>query len=155
MKQLIAITGLFFITLNTACVNHKPITDKSNSNSSHSDSALLTEKYWKLVELNGTPIIWKEGWTHEPQITFRSLDHRINGNGGCNTFFGTYQLGSGNSIHLSQMGATMMACPNMETETTFLQTLEKVDNYTVKGDTLMLNKARMAPLARFIAVYMD
>ncbi|MBS1775787.1 MAG: META domain-containing protein [Bacteroidetes bacterium] len=155
MNQLIAFIGLAFITMNISCINHKPIADKSSPTSAHSDSSLLTEKYWKLVELNGTSVAWKEGWVHEPQITFQSSDHRVHGNGGCNTFFGTYQIGSGNSIHLSQMGATMMACPNMETETAFLQTLEKVDNYTVIGDTLILNKARMAPLARFIAVYME
>jgi heat shock protein HslJ len=43
----------------------------------------------------------------------------------------------------------MMACPDMQTESTFLQVLQKVDNYAIKDDTLSLQKARMAPLAKF------
>lgn len=47
-----------------------------------------------------------------------------------------------------------MACPRMDVEMEFLSTLEKADNFNVAGDALELNKARMAPLARFKAVYM-
>ena len=48
----------------------------------------------------------------------------------------------------------MMACPDMETETQFYKVLEMVDNYYHNNDTLILNKAKMAPLARFVAVYL-
>jgi hypothetical protein len=47
-----------------------------------------------------------------------------------------------------------MACPNLETETHFFKALQMADNYILNGDTLILNKARMAPLARFEAVYL-
>lgn len=47
--------------------------------------------------------------------------------------------------------STMMACDNMEIETGFKKVLEQTDNYTVDGNTLSFNKARMAPLARFEA----
>ncbi|WP_374030704.1 META domain-containing protein [Bdellovibrio bacteriovorus] len=40
----------------------------------------------------------------------------------------------------------------MPTEDNFAEVLQGVDNYTVDGDNLSLNKARMAPLARFKAV---
>ena len=43
----------------------------------------------------------------------------------------------------------MMACDNMADEATLAKVLEMVDNYTISGNTLSLNKARMAPLARF------
>ena len=52
------------------------------------------------------------------------------------------------------MISTKMACPRMEIEMEFLATLEKADNFNVTGDMLELNRARMAPLARFEAVYM-
>jgi len=42
----------------------------------------------------------------------------------------------------------------METEREFLQVLETADSYFLKGDTLMLNRARMAPLARFENVFL-
>jgi heat shock protein HslJ len=42
----------------------------------------------------------------------------------------------------------------MDSESMFLKALQMADTYDVRGDTLILNKARMASLARFRAVYM-
>ena len=43
-----------------------------------------------------------------------------------------------------------MACPDMTVEQDFLEMLETVDSYAIGSDgTLSLNRARMAPLARF------
>lgn len=49
---------------------------------------------------------------------------------------------------------TRMACIKPTVEEAFIKVLETADNYTVKNDTLQLNKARMAPLAKFVAVYL-
>ena len=46
-----------------------------------------------------------------------------------------------------------MACPDMSMENQFIEVLGRADNYSILGDKLSLNKARMAPLARFEAVY--
>jgi hypothetical protein len=40
----------------------------------------------------------------------------------------------------------------MEIETDMNKALNMTDSYSVKEDTLILNRARMAPLARFEAV---
>jgi copper homeostasis protein (lipoprotein) len=115
----------------------------------------IQEKYWKLTELNGKAVTFKEGFKKEPHIIFKSNDNRVNGNGGCNSFSGSYELRTGGRITMSQMISTMMACPDMETESQFFKVLAKADNYVVVGDTtLVLNKARMAPLARFRVVYL-
>jgi heat shock protein HslJ len=37
----------------------------------------------------------------------------------------------------------------MDLENRFLQVINIADNYNLNGNTLTLNKARMAPLARF------
>jgi heat shock protein HslJ len=42
----------------------------------------------------------------------------------------------------------------MEKEATFMEALQKADNYSIQGKILSLNKARMAPLAKFEAVYL-
>ena len=47
------------------------------------------------------------------------------------------------------MGTTMMACSDMTTERSFMEALAKVDNYSIEGNKLSLNRARMAPLLRF------
>jgi len=113
----------------------------------------LVEKYWKLTELLGEPVTTPEGGK-EAHMILKAEENRVNGNSGCNTFNGTYTLRPGNRISFSQMASTMMMCPNMDTEKKMGEVLERADNYIVNGDTLVLNKARMAPLARFEAVYL-
>ena len=41
----------------------------------------------------------------------------------------------------------------MKTEDDFKKVLEQTDNYTISGENLSLNRAKMAPLAKFKAVY--
>ena len=113
----------------------------------------LVEKYWKLTELFGQPVTTPEGGK-EAHMILKMEGNRVNGNAGCNSFNGTYTLKPGNRISFSQMASTMMMCVNMDTEKKMGEVLEMADNYVVKGDSLVLNKARMAPLARFEAVYL-
>jgi heat shock protein HslJ len=117
------------------------------------DLNTITEKYWKLVELNGQKVVRKEDQTREPHFILKDSGNQINGNGGCNSFHGTYELLTGNRIRFSKMASTMMACEDMAVEDQFLKVLETADNYNILGDTLQLNKAKMAPLARFEAIY--
>jgi heat shock protein HslJ len=49
------------------------------------------------------------------------------------------------------MATTMMACPDMATEKQFMEVLNIADNFSLNGNTMTLNKARMAPLAVFKA----
>jgi heat shock protein HslJ len=117
-----------------------------------SDAGSITEKYWKLTELNGQSVTANGG--KEAYVIFKKDANKVIGNGSCNNFTGTYELRSPNGIALSQMASTQMACMNMEVESRFLKVLEMVDNYYLKEDTLILNRAKMAPLARFTAVYL-
>ena len=114
----------------------------------------IVEKYWKLIELNGQEVKASENQAREPHFILKLDNSRITGSGGCNLFNGTYMIESGNRIKFSQVISTMMACPDMGIETQFLRALNGVDNYTINGDTLSLNRARMAPFARFVAVYL-
>jgi hypothetical protein len=43
----------------------------------------------------------------------------------------------------------------MDIESRFLKALEMTDNFNLVGDTLIFNRAKMAPLARFKTVYMN
>ncbi len=122
----------------------------------NTDNNTITEKYWKLIEINGKPVKMDENSQKEPHMILRNQDHRFNGSGGCNTFNGSYEMKEGNRITFSRVASTMMACINMETETEMFRMFEMVDNYTVSedGKYLSLNRARMAPLARFEVVYL-
>ena len=113
------------------------------------NDAPLAGTYWKLTELMGQPV--KNGTGNkEMHIMFGKDDSRVSGFSGCNRFTGTYSIQEGNRLQLSQMAVTQMACINeMVTEKLFLEMLQKADSYSILGNDLSLNKARMAPLARF------
>ena len=115
------------------------------------DPHMIQEKYWKLTRINGQPIEFTG--SKEPHMILKSADSTVQGFAGCNGFGGHFELLTGNRIRFSKMMSTMMACPDLPLEKAFLNILEKADNYTQHGDTLYLNKARMAPLAQFVAVY--
>jgi len=120
----------------------------------------VVEKYWKLVEIQGKPVVLGENAGREPFIILRAESGRVNGNTGCNTIMGSYELEpAANRIRFSQMASTQMMCLSaevMEIESEMLKMFGMVDNYSLSpdGKYLSLNRARMAPLARFEAVYL-
>jgi heat shock protein HslJ len=113
----------------------------------------ITNKYWKLVELNGNPVSYSEGVKGEAFISLKP-DGTVHGNLGCNTFAGSYTLEAGNRIRFTNLINTQKMCMDMNIETEMLRVLNAADSYNVNEKELALNRARMAPLARFEAVYM-
>jgi heat shock protein HslJ len=111
----------------------------------------LQDTYWKVTELMGKPVSAGEKGK-EMFLKLLTKDNRAQGNGGCNGFFGKYELDKMSRIKFSAMASTQMACPNLEQESAFLKVLGTADSYMIKGNKLQLIKARMAPLAVFEAV---
>lgn len=105
---------------------------------------------WRLVELRGQPVT---GLERAPELTLGAEDGRASGFGGCNTFGGGYTLDAERlRISFGQMVSTLKACPSgMDVERTLHEVLGQVDNYSLSGGRLTLNRARMAPLAVFEA----
>lgn len=114
---------------------------KENSN--------LTEKYWKLIEINGKPLNHAKGSGKEAHIVLKAIDNRFTGNSGCNSFSGSFELLLNNQIKFSKIVSTRMACAEMNTEVQLFELFTKVDNFTLADGILSLNRAKMAPLARF------
>ena len=113
----------------------------------------LVDKYWKLLELYGNPISPADE-SREAHIIFHTDDNRFSGSTGCNRMMGSYRLEENSRIILSSVATSMMLCIDMETENTFKQALEAVENYSVRGDTLTLSHAGQASLAKFVVVYL-
>lgn len=72
------------------------------------------------------------------QLRFE-VDGKLDGNGGCNRFFGSYTI-QGTVIDIGAIGATRMACPEpqMELEADFFLALETVEKFEVRGNRLLL-----------------
>lgn len=111
----------------------------------------LTETRWNLVELNGRPVPALES---APHLIIKAEGSRVTGYSGCNGFSGSYTLDeTALRIRFGQLVMTQRACAaGMDVERDFAAALERADSYALTGDRLTLNRARMAPLARFEAV---
>jgi heat shock protein HslJ len=116
----------------------------------HNDN--LFDKYWKLDQILGVDIVTLGKLPAEAYITFHAEENRVSGNLGCNDFGGNYELTSGNRIRFSELISTLKMCLGENVEDRMKQALNTADSYYLSNDTLILNRARMAPLARFIAV---
>jgi copper homeostasis protein (lipoprotein) len=102
---------------------------------------------WQLTELMGQQI----ADTQKPVYFTIDADMQVTGFAGCNRFFGKVALEQGQRLAFDKMASTMMACPALQQEGKLLKALEMADNYSLHQGSLSLNKARMAPLARFTA----
>ncbi|WP_089820137.1 META domain-containing protein [Kaistella treverensis] len=114
----------------------------------------VTNKYWKLVQLDGKAVTMEASQQQEQYFILRS-DGTVNGFAGCNNFTGAYQINEGNRIRFDEnMAATMRACPDLGfNERGFLEVFRLAESYTVSGDTLHLIVGKRMPLAVFEAVY--
>lgn len=145
MKKTIYL-GLLSLFLFACSATKKKNTTEKNS--------VITEKYWKLIEIRGQKIT-VENFVKEPHFILKNEGNRIIGNSGCNSFTGTYELTPETSrIAIYNIAMTRMACIKPTVEDAYIKILETADNYTLKNDTLNLNKGRMAPMAKFVAIYL-
>ena len=102
-----------------------------------SQNKLILNNQWKLIELNGKSL------TNENvnvTLTLNTSNHQVNGNGGCNNYFGSYKL-DGNSIEISNIGSTKMFC--VETagiENEFFNTLKDKSDIQVTDNRLIFSK---------------
>jgi heat shock protein HslJ len=97
--------------------------------------SVLMDTEWMLVSLSGDALV--EG----TEVTLRFGDTSVEGNGGCNTYGGSYATSDG-SLSLSGVYWTEMACPEpegvLEQEQAYFQALDAVAGYEVDGEQLGL-----------------
>lgn len=141
--------GLCVLSLSACSIFKK--TAKEQTAEDAKQSNVITDRRWKLVELAGKPVADKVNGK-EPFLLLQKSDGRYSASGGCNGIGGEFTLENNGRIKFAQGMSTMMACENMEVEQELSKALITADNYSLSGDNLSLNKARMAPLARFKAV---
>ena len=91
------------------------------------ESVSLTGVKWVAESLNGKEIKFKEGGS-EVFITLESSDKKVFGRAGCNRFFGVYEQNE-SQLTFSGMGATKMACPDMEVEGKILKAMNEVKSF--------------------------
>ena len=83
-------------------------------------------------------------------VTATFNDGQLSGNGGCNSYFGSYTV-DGSSLTVTPAGTTMMACPEdvMAQEQAFMAALSSSSSYQVTGDTLQIMNSDGAVILTF------
>ncbi|WP_165792370.1 META domain-containing protein [Thalassospira lohafexi] len=80
-------------------------------------------------------------------------DSKVVGSTGCNRYFGTYEENDG-KLKLSPLGATQMMCVEdaMEIENAFNNAMEKVTDWQLAKDALVLSDTNGKPIMEFVPI---
>lgn len=139
MKKLFLLSGLVAAMTLAGCS-----TVSTNADVSQNSSPII----------EGTTLMWAEGVNDgcelPPTITFDK--GKVNGNAGCNNFFGGYAA-KNDELTFSKMGMTMRLCGKafMEVEGRFLAALEATRFAVREGDSMTLLDADKKPLIKLVS----
>ncbi len=150
-KSILIITLAIAVAACSATKTENTTTDTTATAAQQGQAALvvdLFDKEWKLKELNGKAVVLDTAFKREPQMVFQKESGKLIGNGGCNSFSGTYKVKDGNGIELSEGAATMMACPNLKIEGEFFAVLKQVKSYRIENGSLLLDNDKKEAVAK-------
>jgi heat shock protein HslJ len=106
----------------------------------------LSGSQWRLEDIGGAGVI------DDSQATLAFPEAgKIAGNDSCNRFFGSAEI-KGDTIKLSPLGATRMACPEavMNQETKYLHALQSAERFEWKDPYLLIYTKGLEQPLRFV-----
>ncbi|WP_143186095.1 META domain-containing protein [Algoriphagus halophilus] len=129
---------IIFLMVSAGCKTTQPSTNMK---------ANLLDGEWEANYIMGTPKGMQELFPNgNPTVTFQTAENSISGFAGCNIFNGSFST-DGNKITIPEnLAVTRKMCPDISGENTFLESLHKVNSYSVteQGNTLNLIMGDMA-----------
>ncbi|MGN6435492.1 MAG: META domain-containing protein [Agriterribacter sp.] len=130
MKNLYVLGAVMGIILLVACES-----SKKNSGTASGDTSL--NGTWELNYITGPRIAFEGLYPgRKPVITFNTADTSFSGNTSCNNFRGRL-ISEGNNISFTNdIAMTKMFCEG-QGENVFIETLKKVNRFSVTNDTTL------------------
>ena len=103
------------------------------------EGANIEGNKWHLTEVVGGSPVSPMAGDKQPHMLLDPEQKQATGFAGCNNFFGSYEL-DGSSLTFGPMGATRMACPDLETglETSVFEALENTREWKQADGALLL-----------------
>ena len=135
---------LTIVIMAAGCGSSKPTAGTSGG------SEMLYQYQWNLEILDGQPVNTSTGKGSYLLFSPGQVN-TVAGNAGCNNLRGSFELSGENTMKLSPLMTTKMACPDINIETSFLNALNKVDNWSLIGNQLLLSSGKI-PLAKLRGV---
>ena len=105
----------------------------SSDNSGKTPKVSIKNTSWVLYQLNGNTLKSEKDVT----INFSGSDNKVSGSAPCNNYSGTFNSSSGN-ITFGPLASTKRMCPEMESETVYLNALQNTSSYKISGSELNL-----------------
>lgn len=134
------VVSLFFIQCTplakkTNTQSAPNLIDENNRINASSDSSKLTGT-WELNYITGSRIAFGGLYPNKkPTITFDVVNNLVSGNTSCNNFSGKLIV-EGNKIDFTgPIAMTKMMCQDGKGENVFVETLKKVNTYTISNGT--------------------
>jgi heat shock protein HslJ len=77
----------------------------------------------------------------EITIEFKSAEGEIAGSGGCNSYFGGYEINKNELTIIPPIGSTMMACPEpiMDQEQEYFKLIETTETFQIQNGKLTIS----------------
>ena len=125
-QPVIIVTNRFVTEVDPAAASTEPQTATAQP--------AILDVTWSATSIAGTPALPRA----HPTLSIGS-DMRAGGSTGCNSWFAQAEL-NGDTVHLGQIGATLIACAEPVTlqEKAFTEALSQSARWQVSGDTLTL-----------------
>ena len=141
MKKITtSIASLAILILVAGCHSIKPVTAAVTGTTGGSE--ILYKYQWDVIELEGQPVTISSG--NQPNLLFSPGQvSRVSGNTGCNKLNGSFELTGVNFIKFSPLATTKMACKGDNVESKFLAAIEKVNNWSIINNELLLNNGKI------------
>ena len=137
--NLILLLSLVFLF---ACndTNQKNESNKESGAEATTPIALLIDGEWEADYIMNAPKSFAELYSNvKPGMNLNSTSGKVSGSTGCNSFTGTVVIVD-NNIHFDgNMATTRKMCADMAGEILFLETLKKINRYSVTDTGKTLN----------------
>lgn len=141
MKKRYFASILFLVVFVIACSTTKSKTNNAvTPQKSENMKANPIDGTWEANYIMNSPKAFDELYPKtKPTITFNSNQNQISGASGCNNFHGKCTI-NGNTLQIAEaLALTRKMCQDMVGEQTFLETLKKVNTYSVTNEGKTLN----------------
>ena len=150
MKNILITCGLLcFTTFSCVTTQSSSTTNKDTTSESMAASRKLNGT-WELADIPGARVSFAGLYPEKkPVITFDITNNKFTGNTSCNSFSGLL-LVYGSKIDFNKsMAMTKMPCQG-EGESAFIESLKKVNTYTVNGDNSLTLIEGSTPVLRLV-----
>lgn len=110
------------------------------------DSRFDLQGEWKLVSLGGMTVTPEA----QPTLKLNISEMKVNGSDSCNTFMGSIETLTDKELVFGDLASTLMLCAEkMEVADAFGMAMQKVRQYQLKGDQLLLTDKQGGVLLTF------